>query len=42
MAFSFTADEFARIRHRARRIGDDAVSRERFADALLLAAEQDV
>ena len=42
MAFSFTADEFARIRHRARRIEDDAVSRERFADALLLAAEQDV
>jgi two-component system, cell cycle response regulator DivK len=42
MSFSFTADEFARIRHRARRVEDDAVSRERFADALLVAAERDV
>jgi two-component system, cell cycle response regulator DivK len=42
MSFSFTADEFARIRHRARRVEHDAVSRERFADALLRAAEEDV
>ena len=42
MSFSFTVDEFARIRHRARRVEDDAASRERFANALLLAAEQDV
>jgi CheY-like chemotaxis protein len=39
---SYTADEFARIQHRARRVGDDAASRERFVDALLLAAERDV
>jgi CheY-like chemotaxis protein len=42
MSFTFTADEFARIRHRMRRIEDDAASGERFAEALLLAAEQDV
>lgn len=42
MSFSFTADEFARIQKRARRVEDDAVSRERFADALLHAAEQNV
>ena len=42
MSFSFTADEFARIRHCVRQVEDDAASRERFADALLLAAEQDV
>ena len=42
MSFSFSADEFARIRRSLRRVEDDAASRERFADALLLAAEQDV
>ena len=42
MPFSFTAEQFARIRQGARRVGDDAVSRERFAEALLLAAEHDV
>jgi two-component system cell cycle response regulator DivK len=42
MSFSFTADEFARIRHRARRVADDAASGERFAGALLAAAEYDV
>ena len=42
MSFTFTADEFARLRHGVRRVDDDAASGERFADALLLAAEQDV
>ena len=42
MSFSFTAEQFARVRQRARRVEDDAHARERFANALLLAAEQDV
>ena len=42
MSFSFTADEFARIRRRARQVEDDAASRERTAGALLVAAEEDV
>jgi two-component system cell cycle response regulator DivK len=42
MSLSFTAEQFTRIRDRARRVGDDAVSRERFASALLDAAEHDV
>ena len=42
MSFSFSADEFARIRHRARRIADDAASGERIAGALLAASERDV
>jgi CheY-like chemotaxis protein len=42
MSFSFSSEEFARIRHASRRIQDDAASRERFAEALRVAAEQDV
>jgi two-component system cell cycle response regulator DivK len=42
MSFSFTVEQFERIRHGARRVEDDAVSGERFAEALLLAAEHDV
>jgi two-component system, cell cycle response regulator DivK len=42
MSVSFTADEFAWIRRRARRVGEDAASHERFVEALLVAAEQDV
>ena len=42
MSFSFTADEFTRIRHRARRIADDAASGERIAAALLALSERDV
>jgi two-component system cell cycle response regulator DivK len=42
MPFSFTADEFARIRQRARRVEDEAASHERDAEALLRAAERDV
>ena len=42
MSRSFTADDFTRILQRARQIEDDAASRERFADALVAAAEQDV
>lgn len=42
MSFTFSTDEFARIRLHARRVEDDAASRQRFADALVVAAEQDV
>ena len=42
MSFSFTADELARIRHRARRIADDAATGQRIAEALLGASERDV
>ena len=42
MPFSFTADEFARILRSARQVEDDSASRQRIADALLLAAEEDV
>jgi len=42
MAFFFTAEQFARVRQRAGRVEDDAIARARFANALLLAAEQDV
>ena len=42
MSFSFSAEEFARIRGSLRRVEDDAASRERLTDALVLAAERDV
>jgi CheY-like chemotaxis protein len=42
MSFSFSAEEFARIRRSLRRAEDDAASCERFTDAVLRAAERDV